>query len=145
MSDEAAVSVYRSDPPLEPIFDVRRRVFVEGQDVPESEEIDGKDEEAVQFLARAAGDPVGTARLRSPQRGIGKVERVAVLEDRREDGWGRKIMEAVESVAREDGLEKLVLHGQVAVEGFYESLGYERTSEVYMEVGIPHVTMEKRL
>lgn len=145
MSDETGVAVYRSDAPLEPIFEVRRQVFVEGQGVPESEEMDGRDEDAIQFLARADGTPIGTARLREPDPGVGKVERVAVLEQHRQEGWGRAIMESVEDVAREDDLSRLVLHGQTAVEEFYESLGYETTSDVYLEVGIPHVTMEKQL
>lgn len=145
MTDDTGVTVYRENPPLEPIFDVRRTVFVDGQGVPESEEIDGRDEAAIQFLAREGGRPVGTARLRTPEPDVGKLERMAVLEEHREQGWGREIMETVEEVARTDGLEKLVLHGQTAVQGFYEALGYEATSDVYEEVGIPHVTMEKEL
>lgn len=145
MTSETGVRVYRDTAPLDAIFGVRRTVFVEGQGVPESEEMDGLDESAIQFLAVEDGEAVGTARLRTPEPGVGKVERVAVLESHRGDGLGRAVMTTVEDVAREEGLERLILHGQTAVEEFYRKLGYETTSDVYLEVDIPHVTMEKRL
>jgi len=77
--------------------------------------------------------------------GVGKVERVAVRADYRETGLGRAIMERIESLARRRGLDRLELHSQTRVEGFYESLGYETTSGVFEEAGIPHVEMRRRL
>ena len=145
VADRCTVAVFHENPPRDDIFAIRRQVFVEGQGVPKTEEFDGGDEDAIQFLAQVDGRPVGTARLRSPEPGVGKVERVAVLEAYRGEGLGRAIMAAVERVAIEDDLERLVLHGQVAVKDFYRSVGYEITSDVYMEVGIPHITMEKEL
>ena len=145
MTTDTEVEIYRDDPPLEPIFAIRYAVFVEGQGVSESEEMDGRDEAAIQFLARDGDTAVGTARLREPDPGVGKVERVAVLDDYRGDGWGRRIMETVEAVARDEGIERLVLHGQTAVEEFYHDLGYETTSDVFVEADIPHVAMEKDL
>ena len=145
VDDRCTVAVFHENPPLDDIFAIRRQVFIEGQGVPETEEFDGEDEDAIQFLATVDGTPVGTARLRSPAPGVGKVERVAVLDAFRGHGVGRSLMAAVEAVAIEDGREKLRLHGQVAAEAFYHSLGFERTSDVYEEVGIPHVTMEKNV
>jgi len=37
------------------------------------------------------------------------------------------------------------LHGQTQAEGFYEKLGYQASSDVFMEEGIPHVLMVKEL
>lgn len=145
MTAETGVRVYRTDPPMDAIEAIRMTVFVEEQGVPSDEEMDGRDDEAIQFLAVDDGTPVGTARLRLPDPGVGKAERVAVLEPSRGDGWGRRLMEAVEAVAIEEGAERMVLHGQTAVEEFYHSLGYETTSEVFEEAGIPHVAMAKRL
>jgi len=48
-------------------------------------------------------------------------------------------------LARERGVETIVLHSQTAVERFYERLGYETTSDVFEDAGIPHVEMEKPL
>lgn len=129
---------------------VRRRVFIEEQGVPEAIEVDGKDDEAVHFVAYDDGDAVGAARLRGvdgdPEAATtGKVERVAVLVDRRDEGLGRAIMAELEATARELGFDALILHAQLPVEGFYHALGYETTSDVFLEADIEHVEMEKVL
>jgi predicted GNAT family N-acyltransferase len=124
---------------------VRTAVFVEEQGVSEDEELDGKDSDAVQFLARDGEYPVGTARLRFPESAVGKVERVAVRESYRGDGVGAALMRAVDDAARDDGATTLTLHAQTHVEPFYEQLGYETVSDEFEEAGIPHVEMRKRL
>ncbi|QLD87637.1 GNAT family N-acetyltransferase [Natronomonas salina] len=134
-----------SEEEFEAALAVRRAVFVEEQGVPEHREIDGKDEEATHFLATEADDPVGAARLREYEDGVGKVERVAVVESRRGEGLGRDLMDAVEGTAVDRGYEELVLHAQVPVVAFYERLGYEITSEEFEDAGIPHREMRKRL
>jgi len=122
---------------------VRREVFIEEQGVSEDVEMDGKEDEAVHFLAIADDDPVGTARLREVEPGVGKVERVAVVADHRGEGVGRDLMERLEAEADDRGIDRLVMHAQTRVEAFYDRLGYERTSDVFEEAGIDHVEMEK--
>jgi len=140
---EFGVSRVTSEADLAAALEVRREVFIEEQDVPEELELDGKDGEATHFLARIDGDPVGTARLREYDDGVAKVERVAVREPLRGEGWGERIMAAVESHAREAGYERVRLAAQVPVVGFYERLGYEIVSEEFEDAGIPHRSMEK--
>lgn len=124
---------------------VRMAVFVEEQGVSKDEEMDGKDPNAVQFLARDEDDPIGTARLRFPTRSVGKVERVAVRKPYRGEGVGAALMEAIEEAADEEGATELMLHAQTRVEAFYERLGYETVSDEFEEAGIPHVEMRKQL
>ena len=151
MSDDAGddptgeVSRITAEADFEAALALRREVFIEEQDVPEALEIDGRDEEATHFLARADGDPVGTARLRDYGEGVAKVERVAVRESHRGEGWGERIMSAVETYARDAGYDRVRLAAQVPVVGFYERLGYEVVSEEFMDAGIPHRSMEKPL
>ena len=132
----------------EDAFAVRRTVFVDEQGVDEDLEYDEHDEldaATVHFVAYEGVDPVGAARLRQPDDGIGKVERVAVLAEHREEGIGRELMDAVEREAERRGLTKLKLHAQTHVEEFYDRLGYERRGEEFEEAGIPHVEMYKRI
>jgi predicted GNAT family N-acyltransferase len=124
-------------------FDVRIDVFVEGQDVAEDLEMDGEDEDARHVVAYDGDDPVGTARLRSLEPGLAKIERVAVRDAYRDRGVGRVLMAAIEDVAREEGHDAAVLHAQTRVEEFYRKLGYATVSDVFEEAGIPHVEMEK--
>lgn len=140
----------------EDAFAVRRRVFVDEQDVPADLEWDDHDDApgTVHFVAYDDGDPVGAARLRPKEKrdaggrdeaGIGKVERVATLRERRGEGIGAAVMDVLEETARAEGYGTLVLHAQTHAEAFYHRLGYETTSGVFEEADIPHVEMEKRL
>ena len=128
-------------------YEVRRDVFIEEQDVPEEIEMDGRDETATHFVVydTEADRPVGTARIRYVDEDTAKAERVAVLAEYRGEGLGRRLMELVEAEAREQGCTSVDLHAQTAVEGFYETLGYETVSDEFIEADIPHVEMEKRL
>ncbi|MFW5949740.1 MAG: GNAT family N-acetyltransferase [archaeon] len=126
-------------------YDVRWTVFVEEQGVDPDIEIDEHEDEAIHFVAYAEDEPVGAARLREPEPGVGKVERLAVLQTHRGNGLGEALMNAVEREARERGLTTLILHGQLRVAEFYEYLGYERVSGEFMEAGIPHVEMVKEI
>ena len=144
---------------FEAALDVRERVFVDEQDVPYDREVDGRDPDATHFLVRVSpangdaatgpndGDPVATARVRpydgSDERAL-KIERVAVVADRREEGYGDRVMDAVESYATEEGYDRLVLDAQVPVVGFYERRGYTvQDDEPFDDAGIPHRRMAK--
>jgi predicted GNAT family N-acyltransferase len=132
---------------IEDAHTVRRIVFIEEQGVSEAEEMDGHDEQAIHVVAydTGTGDPVGTARLRTPEEEFGKVERVAVLEQHRDRGLGRELMEALEGEARQQGCSRVTLHAQTTVEEFYHRLDYRTVSDEFEEAGIPHVEMEKSL
>ena len=141
----ATIRVVTDEHSRDDVFAVRREVFVEEQGVPPDREIDEYEDEATHLLALRDGTPVGTARLRALDETTGKVERVAVREAFRGEGLGRRLMDRVESLARERGFDSLVLHSQTQVEGFYEALDYRTTSDVFQDAGIPHVEMVKRL
>ena len=123
---------------------IRRRVFIEGQGVPEEIEVDGRDGGCDHFLVEYAGSAVGTARMRELD-GRVKVERVAVLESERGRGLGRALMRAVERCARERGFKEVVLSAQTAVIPFYIDLGYLEQGETFYEADIPHKKMTKGL
>lgn len=123
---------------------IRRTVFIEGQGVPESLEIDGLDRESTHFLIWMQGVPVGTARMRVLPVGA-KAERVAVLPGYSGRGLGRRLMEALERQAAACGLTSVVLHAQEAVIPFYLKLGYQGEGARFEEAGIRHWAMSKHL
>ncbi|MFB6269154.1 MAG: GNAT family N-acetyltransferase [Halobacterium sp.] len=132
-----------TDARYEDALRVRYAVFVEEQGVPEELEVDDYEDEALHFVAYDEdGDPVGAARLREYEDGVGKVERVAVLESRRGEGWGDALMDAVEAAAGER-FDELYLHAQLPAAGFYDRRDYEREGDEFEEAGIPHVAMRK--
>lgn len=132
---------------LQKAFEIRKKVFVEEQNVPEVDEFDEYDvlcSTCEHILIENETESVATGRLRKIE-DIGKIERICVLASKRDLGLGKKIIVALEEIAKKQGIMKLKLHGQTHAEGFYHKLGYETTSDVFMEDGIPHIVMEKTL
>jgi predicted GNAT family N-acyltransferase len=91
---------------------------------------------------------LGAARLLpaegEPQR---QVRQVAVNPAQRGRGVGSALMAAIEWRAAQEGAEEIVLHARDSAIDFYERLGYEAISDVFVSelTGIPHRTMRKRL
>ena len=135
------------DGTLEDAFEIRREVFVDEQDVDEDIEYDGRDDESIHFVITdtETDTPAGTARLRTTGDGTGKPERVAVRKSYRGEGLGRRLMELIESEARNQDCHRTLLHAQVQVIEFYRKIGYAVTSDEFEEAGITHVEMEKEL
>lgn len=136
----------KSDAPLykDALF-VRRTVFIEEQHVPEEEEIDEFEQDATHFVLYDGEKPVGAGRFRTIDDGVGKIERICILPQYRGRGAGKQLMETIEMFAKEQGIEKVKLNAQTHAEPFYQKLGYDTVSGVFMDAGIPHVTMVKSL
>jgi predicted GNAT family N-acyltransferase len=152
MTDQREERVAVGDDQYEAAFDIRETVFVEEQDVPADLEADEYDDagDTDHVVAYDGSDPVATARLRpygtDDGAAVGKVQRVAVLADRRGEGWGRVVMDRVEALAADRDYDRLTLDVQTQARGFYERLGYEVVDEEeFLDAGIPHVRMEKRV
>lgn len=132
---------------LDQAFTIRKEVFVREQGVPLSDEFDEFDHleaNCKHILVLHQGQAVGTGRIRTLG-DTGKLERICVLEAYRKYGIGRLIIDKLESIARNEGLHKVKLHGQTQAEGFYHKLNYVTSSDMFMEDGIPHVLLTKRL
>ncbi|MEH7307943.1 GNAT family N-acetyltransferase [Neobacillus drentensis] len=138
------VKIVENQKELEDAYSVRKTVFVEEQAVPLEEEIDAYEDEAKHFIMYHDGSPVGAGRFRLVD-GYGKVERICVLKEARKIGAGRAIMDSIENFARENDIHKLKLNAQTHAIPFYAGLGYEVVSEEFMDAGIPHQTMVKKI
>ena len=124
--------------------EIRRRVFIEEQNVPEKIELDEDDAHAFHVLAILDGKPVGCGRF-VVHRDEVKIGRMAVLSNLRKRGIGREILNFLMRAALERGHRRAVLHAQLTAEGFYLKNGYRPIGEVFEEAGIPHRSMVRRL
>jgi predicted GNAT family N-acyltransferase len=122
---------------------VRNSVFIVEQQIPAALEYDDADLRCLHAVAWDGQKPVGTARLDVLE--DGRIGRVAVLKDYRRRGVGSLLMQELEQIARSRGLVRLWFHSQISAVPFYESLGYSTYGEEYLEAGIPHLSMEKRI
>ncbi|WP_350302344.1 GNAT family N-acetyltransferase [Peribacillus frigoritolerans] len=128
-------------------FHIRKEVFVEEQGFPleiEFDEYDTLHALSEHILVYYNEKPVGTGRLRVVD-GLGKLERICILEPYRKFGLGKIIIKTLEEIAKKKEISQVKLHGQTQAEGFYKKLGYQTSSDVFMEDGGPHLLMIKRI
>ena len=130
---------------LEQAYEIRRRVFIDEQNVPEEIELDDDDARAFHALALIDGVPVGTGRMLPHGEHEIKIGRMAVLRELRGGGIGREILEFLMKEARARGFHTAVLHAQLTAEGFYLRAGYQPRGEVFEEAGIAHRKMDRAL
>jgi len=121
---------------------VRYAVFVEEQKVPVDIELDAFDPQCVHAVAYAPdGTAVGTGRL-LPDAHIG---RMAVLREFRGRGVGSLILRRLMACARQRGDAEVVLSAQTHARAFYAAHGFVPEGDLYLDAGIEHVLMRRRL
>jgi len=137
------ITAFRSDdaPRMDAARHIRQVVFCDEQGVSAADEWDGKDHACEHFLLTDNGAPIGTARVRIYGPGMFKVERVAVLKNRRGGGAGLAIMDFIMARLKAAQPGAVVLNAQVTVEDFYRRLGFVSEGELFDEAGIAHVHM----
>ena len=74
-----------------------------------------------------------------------KIRQMAVSPAHQRQGHGRRIMRLVEEHLANTGINRISMHARVTAVAFYGSLGYLTKGHQFIEVGIPHVEMEKTL
>ena len=120
---------------------VRRKVFVEEQQVPEEIEIDGTDVEFEHIVAfNDRHEAVGTARLNDK----GIIGRMAVLEAYRQKGVGKLMLQKLIEFGKGKGIEQFYLGAQIHAVEFYRKSGFEPDGEEFLEAGIRHIPMKYR-
>lgn len=124
---------------------LRRTVFIEEQNVPEDEEVDGDDPNCEHVLLTIDETPVGAARLKYYDNFI-KVQRVCVLEDYRGQGIGSHIINfIIKHIEKNDIRNSVRLGSQIHALEFYKGLGFVEFGEEYLDAGILHKDMEYQI
>lgn len=145
---DIVVKVVESAAELEGAVTVRMRVFVAEQGIPADVEVDeaDSDPDTVHAVALHQGAVIATGRLLPDVDGKGPhIGRMAVQQEWRRGGVGGKVLAFLEQQGRELGFARITLHAQEYVKSFYAGHGYEEVGEMFLEEGIPHREMVKRL
>ena len=74
-----------------------------------------------------------------------KIRQMAVERECQSTGIGRFLMKRVEEELRQRGVKSVQLHARKSAVGFYHKLGYTVEGDEFLEVGIPHHLMTKRI
>ena len=117
---------------------IRHEVFVIGQNCPEEIEWEFE-KESTHFLVFDNKEAVATARHRETENGY-KLERFAVLESKRGNGYGHIVLKAIlEDLSNFNG--NIYMHAQLDVIPFYEKMGFEKEGDLFIEANITHYKM----
>jgi predicted GNAT family N-acyltransferase len=123
---------------------LRHKVFVEEQGVPRAEELDAHDATALHLVALNQGRVVGTCRLLASGETV-KLGRMAVARGARGRGVAARLLAEADVRALELGARRMALGAQLTARRVYERAGYVAYGDHFVEAGIEHVMMEKRL
>ena len=123
---------------------LRSRVFCDEQGVSFEADQDGRDPEATHIVAVDDGTVIGTCRLLFRGQ-VARLGRLAVEPERRGDGIAAAILREADRIAVDAGVDAIALHAQTYALSLYENAGYREYGPTFVEEGIEHVAMEKRL
>lgn len=110
------------------------------------QDIDGKDEKALHLLGEYNNKIMAYARLFKAGDYFenASIGRVVIHPDARENKHGHQMMQkAIAGIETYFNETKITISAQLYLQKFYESHGFIKTSEVYLEDDIEHIEMKK--
>ena len=120
------------------IYYLRTAIFVVEQNCP-YQEVDEQDLSATHLFAKHNENLTAYCRIINDEDYV-KIGRVIVAKEARGSGFARKLMlQAIEFAQKQ--AKPIKIQAQSYLQSFYKSLGFQATSEVYLEDGIPHLDM----
>lgn len=125
-------------------YEIRKTVFVEEQNIPIENEMDGLDSVCFHIILYNDAAPVGSGRLYVHLH-VARLGRVAVLQNERGKGYATLICKALIDIAKRENAKRVTLDSQAYVVPLYEKLGFISEGDEFLEEGIPHVKMNLEL
>lgn len=122
---------------------IRHEVFIEEQKYPPGSDIDKLEEKTEHLVLYDNEKAIATARIYNLGENTYRIERVAVQNDERNRGLGRKIMTEVEAKIEALGGEKITLKSEDIAIDFYKKFGYQTIGDEIIEYGFSHQEMVK--
>ena len=126
---------------IKEIKKIRKIVFSDEMNIPESCLFDEYDKTCDQFLIKNDEATVGTLRLRKENNAI-KLERMAILFKFRRMSFGIKAIEEVKKYCITENESKIFLDSIYDVKDFYKKCGFTEIGCIFERVGLPHIRME---
>jgi ElaA protein len=126
------------------ILRLRSEVFIIEQNCA-YQDLDNSDQKALHLMGTGkGGELLAYTRIFGP--GIkfteASIGRVVTSPQARGKGAGRELMErSISELQQHYGVIPIKIGAQQYLQRFYTSLGFEQTSDTYLEDGIPHIEM----
>lgn len=133
---------------LHDIFALRSEVFVVEQKCI-YQDIDGKDIDALHVYGKNKNEIVAYARIL--QTGVSysdyiSIGRLLVKKKDRGKGLGHELLSyCIHSIERKNLKSSIKISAQAHLENFYNRHGFKKNGEGYLEDGIPHIAMIRKI
>lgn len=127
------------------ILRLRSEVFVVEQNCV-YQDIDNKDQKALHVLGYYNDELAAYCRLFDAGNYFenASIGRVIVAQKFRNKKWGNILMiKAIAGIEEHFSKSRITISAQMYLQKFYESHGFIKTSEMYLEDDIPHIEMKK--
>jgi predicted GNAT family N-acyltransferase len=99
----------------------------------------------IHLAAFAEGELAGTVLLTDYDAQTMKLRQMAIDEAHQGKGIGAQLLAAAEAETRAAGKTRLTLAARVSAQSFYARNGYMAAGDVFEEVTLPHIVMQKTL
>jgi predicted GNAT family N-acyltransferase len=130
------------------LVDLRRRMLRAPLGLDFSADQLAAERDDIHIAAYVRGQLVGCVSLAATDTApcpTAKLRQMAVDPNHQGRGVGAKIVAFAEKLARARAYEEIVLHARDSALPFYEKAGFVAIGEVFVELGIPHRKMLKRV
>ena len=123
------------------IKEIRKTVFHDELNIPESYLFDEYDVTCDQFLIKNDEITVGALRLRKENNAI-KLERMAILPKFRKMSYGIKAVDGIKKYCITENESKIFLDSIYDIRDFYKKCGFTEIGDIFERVGLRHIRME---
>ena len=126
---------------IKEIKEIRKVVFSDEMNIPESYLFDEYDKTCNQFLIKNNEITIGALRLRKENNAI-KLERMAILPKFRKMSFGLRTISEIKRYCMEKNESKIFLDSIYDIRDFYKKCGFAEIGGIFERVGLPHIKME---
>jgi predicted GNAT family N-acyltransferase len=124
---------------------LRWEVWGKSQGCPPEKDIDLQEQQSLHFIALEKGNVVGCVLFHQEAPEKGKIYQMAISEEYHGQGFGRKLLGALEKMLEKRGIKEVHLQAESDVIGFYSQMGYHPEGSCITEQGVLYQPMRKSI
>ncbi|MEG2071218.1 MAG: GNAT family N-acetyltransferase [Bacteroidales bacterium] len=127
---------------LSDVFEIRRKVFVEEENILEKYEFDDFDNYCVHGMIAVNGKKLGTGRILYDGDEY-RIGHIAILKEERGKKYGDFLVRMLIDKAFLNGAQEVVVGAKISVIPFYEKIGFKQYGTIYLDTaGIERMDMK---
>ncbi len=132
------IHIAKTDAEIKEVLKIRKDVFVKGQGITKNREQDGLDDLSEHVIFYYNHEPIGTTRIRYKNNNM-KLERIAILDKFRAEGFGGKLMEFLVQYGKDKNVNEIYMHAQYYLIDFYSKFKFKQRGDAFYDKDINNI------